>query len=179
MTIVARAAVVMMFGLLGCATAPKSRADQQALEQRADATLQEMMSRNPSLGEVLATTAGYAVFPEVGKGGVIVGGAFGRGVLYDHGRKTGFVKLEQASLGAQLGGQTFAELLVLRDPVDVQNIRAGRYTVGADASVVVLTAGAGASAQAARGTTVFVLPRGGLMVDVSIAGQRVMYEPAG
>ena len=179
MTMLERAAVVVALSVMGCATAPKSAEGRQSLAQRADVTLQEMRSRDPGLGEVLAQSAGYAVFPEIGKGGLIVGGAFGRGVLYEHGRMTGYVKVQQASLGAQLGGKTFAELLVLRSPADVAKLRAGDFSVGADASVVALTAGAATSGTLDRGTTVFVLMRGGAMVDVSISGQRIEFVPAG
>ena len=178
MTILARAATVVMFCLLGCATAPKTPAEEQALAVQAESTLREMRSREPALGKVLAQSAGYAVFPSVGKGGIIVGGAFGRGVLYQRGRRWASSSSRRRRW-ARCSAAEFAELLVLRDPVDVANIRAGRYSVGADASVVALTAGAAASAQAARGTTVFMMPHGGLMVDVSVAGQRTMLEKAG
>jgi lipid-binding SYLF domain-containing protein len=179
MTMLERAAVVVAAFTIGCATAPRSAEGRQSLAQRADVTLQEMRSRDPGLGVVLDKAAGYAVFPEVGKGGLIVGGAFGRGVLYERGRMTGYVKVQQASLGAQLGGKTFSELLVLRAPEDVAKLKAGKYSVGADASVVALTAGAAASAPLDRGTTVFLVMRGGAMVDVSISGQRIEFVPMG
>jgi len=167
---------VLMSTVLGCATAPKTAAERDSLERRAEATLAEMQSRNPELRDVVKSSASYAVFPEVGKGGVLVGGAFGRGVLYVNGVSAGIVKLEQASIGAQLGGQTFAELLVLRDQQDVDRLRAGTYELGANASATVLQAGAAASATASRGTSAYILPRGGLMVDLSVAGQRIEYS---
>jgi hypothetical protein len=68
---------------------------------------------------------------------------------------------------------------VLRDPVVVQDVKDGDYTLGADASVVVLTTGAAESANFARGVAAFVMPLGGAMVDVSIAGQRIQFTPAG
>lgn len=179
MTNLVRAAVVVVLGLIGCATAPKSPSGRSELVQQANGTLQEMMNRDPGVRDVLAQSAGYAVFPSVGKGGVIVGGAYGKGVLYQNGQVVGFVKLEQASLGATLGGQTFSELLALRNPNDVEKIKRGQYTVGADASVVALTTGAAASTQLGKNTAVFVLPRGGAMVDVSIAGQRINFVPMG
>src|SRR5262249_24584572 len=118
----------------------------------------------------------YAVFPSIGKGGVLVGGAFGRGILYENGRPTGFVSLQQASIGAQLGGPSFAELLVLHDLKDVDALKAGRFTAGANLGVVVLNASAATKTSFTPNTGVFVLPRGGLMVDISINGQRIKYQ---
>ena len=111
----------MLFGgvVSGCATAPRTVQQRQDLEARADATLQTMIGRDPGLRDVLDASYGYAVFPEIGKGGFIVGAAYGRGILYEHGQAVGTVELNQGSLGAQLGGQTLSELLVLRDQYDV------------------------------------------------------------
>ena len=160
----------------GCATAPSTRAERQSLRQNADATLGEMIAHNPALREVTRGAIAYAVFPSVGKGGMLVGGAYGRGILYEAGSPTGYVSLEQASLGAQLGGQSFSELLVLRRAADVDALKAGRYTVGADLGVVVLSAGAAVHATFDPNASVFVLSRGGLMVDISISGQQLKYQ---
>jgi lipid-binding SYLF domain-containing protein len=100
-------------------------------------------------------------------------------VLYQHGRSAGFVKLEQASIGAQIGAQTFAELLVLRDPVTVERLQRGEFALGADVGAVALTTGNLARAQFADGVRVFVLPRGGLMAELTLNGQRIEYQPHG
>ncbi|MDB4961995.1 MAG: hypothetical protein JWP01_1994 [Myxococcales bacterium] len=172
-----RAFVVIALCLAACGGTPKTAGERQSLEQSANATLQAMIQKDPGLRQVIANAAGYVVFPEVGKGGVIVGGAYGVGMLYERGRPVGSVKLQQASIGAQLGGQTFAELLVLHNPMDVAKIKAGDYELGADVSVVALTAGAAAQATASSGVTAFIMPRGGAMVDVSVNGQRLTFEP--
>lgn len=160
----------------GCATAPATNADRQNLRQSADATLNEMFTRNPDLQALARQAPAYAVFPSVGKGGVLVGGAYGKGILYEGGVPTGYVSLEQASLGAQLGGETFSELLLLRNPVDIDEVKSGHYSVGANAGVVVLSGEAAAHAAADSQATVFVLPRGGLMVDISISGQQLKFQ---
>lgn len=160
----------------GCATAPSTRAEKQSLQTSARATLDEMIARNPAIQDTLHNAPAYAVFPSIGKGGVLVGGAFGQGILYENGVPTGFVSVQQASIGAQLGGQTFAELLVLRTPEQVADVRAGRFTAGAHLGVVVLTAGASTGTNFNPNASVFVMPRGGLMVDVSVNGQRIKYQ---
>jgi lipid-binding SYLF domain-containing protein len=90
---------------------------------------------------------------------------------------TGYVELRQGSVGPQLGGQTYSELLVLRDPYDIDRLKAGAFDIGASATAVVLTTGAAANAALSTGATVFVLPRGGLMAGVSISGQQIAYRP--
>lgn len=160
----------------GCATAPATRSERDSLRQSADATLGEMIARNPALREVTRGALAYAVFPSVGKGGMVVGGAYGQGILYEAGSPTGYVSLEQASLGAQLGGQSFSELLVLRRAPDVDALKAGNFTVGGDLGVVVLSAGQAAHATFDPNASVFVLSRGGLMVDISISGQQLKYQ---
>jgi lipid-binding SYLF domain-containing protein len=160
----------------GCATAPPTKAEKQSLRESADVTLGEMFARNPDLRTVTRDASAYAVFPSIGKGGALVGGAYGQGILYEGGVATGYVSLEQASIGAQLGGQTFAELLVLRNPADIDAVKSGRFTVGADAGVIVLTTGASQHATFDPSASVFVLPRGGLMVDLSISGQQLKYQ---
>jgi lipid-binding SYLF domain-containing protein len=168
---------MLVLSVAACGGAPKTATGRLNLEESALATLSEMEARDPSLRGVLMDAYAYVVMPSVGKGGVIVGGAFGRGILYEQGRATGYVELAQASIGAQLGGQTFAELIVLRDASEVREIKAGTFDLGADASVVALTVGSASSASLDQGTSVFVMPRGGLMVDLSVSGQKLDYRP--
>lgn len=175
--------VLGMAGMAGmltsCATAPKTSQDQSNLQMRADQTLRTMMQRDPGLGALLQRSAGYAVFPEIGKGGLVVGGAFGRGVLYQGGRQVGFTSLSAASVGAQAGGQSFSELIVFQNPWDVARVKTGKFQLTADASAVALTAGAAAGTVFRNGIAVFVVPRGGAMAELSIGGQRLDFQPLG
>lgn len=167
------------FCLTGCATAPDTPAEQQNLEQRARATLDTMTARDPGLNQLLDDAVGYAVFPEIGKGGALVGGAYGKGVVFEGKNAVGYLELSQASIGAQLGGQTFAELIIFRDRQALTRLKTDNFDVGAGMSAVALTTGAAAAAQFEGGVAVFVMPRGGLMVDVSVSGQKIEYEPQG
>ncbi len=161
----------------GCATAPATRAEKESLQTSARATLDEMIARNPAIQDIIRNAPGYAVFPSIGKGGVLVGGAHGQGILYEHGVPTGYVAVEQASIGAQLGGQTFAQLLVLHTPQQIADVKAGRFTAGANLGVVVLSQSANTQTNFNPNASLFVMPRGGLMVDVSVSGQRIKYQP--
>jgi lipid-binding SYLF domain-containing protein len=173
------AAAAPVAPVVGCATAPKTAPEQSSLEARAQATVSEMQNRSAELGNTLSQAAGYAVFPDIGKAGAGVGGGFGRGVLFQNGQPAGFVKLEQASLGAQFGAETFAELLVLPTPQMVDQLKRGELTLGADAGAIALTAGVVAHAQLTNGMHAFLLPRGGAMAELTISGQRVEFAPNG
>lgn len=161
-----------------CATKRPSAQSEANLKTQSTTALNQMIQQDPGLQPLLANSAGYAVFPSVGAGGALVaGGAFGRGILYENGMPTGYVEIKQGSVGPQLGGQTYAELIVLRDQEAIENLKAGSFRLGANASVVVLKAGAAAQARWAHGTTVFIAPHGGLMAGISVSGQTVGFRP--
>ena len=160
--------------------APSSPQAQASLEDQAGAALGDMFTRAPELHSLLNASAGYAVFPNVGAAGAFVaGGAYGKGVLYENGHPVGFVSLSQGSIGPQLGGQTFSELVVLRTPYDVEHLKAGNFKLGAEASAVILNAGAAAAGSIASGRTIFVYPKGGLMASLSLSGQQINFQPRG
>jgi lipid-binding SYLF domain-containing protein len=166
--------------VIGCGGAtPSSQSDRSALQSQAQSTLQSMMSKDSTLRPTLDRSAGYAVLPNIGKGGLIVGGAHGRGVLYQNHQPIGYVELSQASVGAQAGAQSFAELVVFQNPADLQRMKNNAYTIGGNVSAVVLNAGAGASTQFQNGVAVFVEPHGGVMAEVSISGQRLKFAEGG
>jgi lipid-binding SYLF domain-containing protein len=173
------AVLLAAIAVAGCATAPpKTEAKRSALQDQAEATLRSMEAKDPTLAPTVSAAYGYAVFPTVTQGGAIVGGATGRGVAYQQGRMVGYVELNQASLGAQLGGRTFSELLVFNDPSAFSNLQSGNFAFGADASADAVTAGAAASARFEKGVAAFVMPQGGLMANLSLNGQKLSYTPA-
>jgi lipid-binding SYLF domain-containing protein len=128
---------------------------------------------------MLRSAAAYVVFPDIAKGGFVAGGAYGRGILYERGQHAGFVELNQASVGAQVGAQSFAELIVFADPVDVAKLKQGAYSMSANASAVMLSEGAAASAQFKDGVAVFVVPDRGVMAELTISGQKLNYSSQG
>ena len=173
-----KTAILACLAAAACSSGqPKSPQQAQNLESRANATVGEMTTQDPSLQNVLQTSAGYAVFPSIGKGGMIVGGAHGQGVLMENGQTTGFLTLNQASIGAQLGGESFAEILVIKDPEALQKLKNGNLQVSANVSATALSAGAAATAEFNDGMAAFVETRGGLMADISVQGQKIDYRP--
>jgi len=167
---------IIAASLVGCATAPTSRADREALEGEATSSLQQMRAEDPGLAELLRRGYGYAIFPKVTKGGLGVGGAYGRGMVYEKGRHVGYSDLSQASVGLQAGGQTFSELLVFETKDAMDRFKAGQFNFAADASAVVMESGAATNATFVDGVAVVVRPIGGAMVEAALGGQKFAYQ---
>ncbi len=160
------------------------------------ATIDEYKN-NPTAGPFFETAVGYAVLPNVGKGGVGLGAAHGKGQVYKDGKVTGFVTMNQISFGLQLGGQAYSQVIFFEDQRAYDDFISGNFEFDAQASAVAITA----SAQAATGTTgnsasagpggstgqqadtgyykgmkVFVIGKGGLMYQAAIAGQKYKFK---
>jgi lipid-binding SYLF domain-containing protein len=133
--------------------------------------------KDPGIQKFFDQSAGYAVFPGVGKGGLIVGGAFGRGLVIVNEQVDGYTSLSQASIGLQLGGQKYAQFIFFKDNTALGHFKRGNFEMGAEASAVAITAGASADAAYDSGVAVFTNIAGGLMFEGSISGQRFSYEP--
>src|SRR5450432_4127231 len=168
-------ALAMM--LMGCETAPQSDAGKSNLADDSSAALNRMKANDPSLNDFLSTSYAYAVFPDVGKGGLIAGGAYGRGVVYEQGRMIGYADLTQATVGAQVGGQTYSELITFEHQGDLNRFTSGKLKFSANASAVALKSGAGAAARYSDGVAIFIHAQGGLMAEASIGGQEFKYQP--
>jgi lipid-binding SYLF domain-containing protein len=173
------AAVAMLVLVTGCSSgpAPKSSEAQRSLMAEADATVAAMTAKDPSLRSLLDRVPGYAVFPNVGKGGLVVGGAYGRGVVYQNGRPIGYAELKQASVGAQIGGASYGEILVFENEAALNRFKAGDFDLGAEISAVAISAGAAGAAQFEDGYAVFQMPKGGLMAAAAVNGQKFNFEP--
>jgi lipid-binding SYLF domain-containing protein len=166
--------LTMVVGLLGgCATAPASRPERETLRTESVTALQRMSAEDPGVSALVTRGAGYALFPTITKGGLVVGGARGQGVLYERGRHTAYCDLTQATVGAQVGAQSFSELLVFESPAALDRFQAGQLTFAADASAVALQRGvATADLPFVDGVAVVVSPISGAMVEAAIGGQQ-------
>jgi lipid-binding SYLF domain-containing protein len=160
--------------LFGCAHAPSTVEAKANLLQRSQTTIATMVARDPSLREVLEQSAGYVVFPRVVEAGLGVGGAGGRGLLYVHGHPVGFATLNGVSAGAVVGGQSYAEIIVVRDPWTLARLKAGAFHFGGSASAIIVKSGlAGATLFGPSGVAVFVEPQAGAMINLSLSGLRI------
>jgi lipid-binding SYLF domain-containing protein len=169
--------LIVVAGLLGsCATAPASREDKAALVAEATSRWQQMRTEDPTLEALLKRGYGYALFPDVGKGGLVVGGAYGRGVVYERGQHIGYSDLTQGSVGLQAGAQSFSEILVFENKTALDRFKAGQFGLAADASAVVLKSGVATNANFVDAVAVVVQPIGGVMVEAAIGGQQFTYQ---
>ena len=134
----------------------KEDAAYEELHEESEATLDRLASRDPGLRQLLEHAHGYAVFPSVGKATAVLGGAFGKGEVFEKGKMVGYAGLAQLTLGVQLGGQTFSEVIAFQDKAALDRFKAGRWAFAANASAVLVKAGAAASSNYERGAAVFV-----------------------
>lgn len=173
------AAVALLAMLvIGCRTAPKTEVARQDLESDAQNALSRMLAEDKSLQRVIDNGRGYAIFPNAGKGAFVVGGGYGRGAVYQQGRQIGFADLTQLSVGPQVGGQAFSQLIVFLTEDALDRFKNNRFAFSANASAVIVKAGAGATATSQDGAVVFIMPKAGAMAELSISGQRYTYTSA-
>lgn len=160
----------------GCSTAPKTQSGKSEIGNDAAAALSRAKRVDPVLSEVIQDAKGCAVFPSVGKGGIGFGGAYGKGVLYVDGSMVGYCDLSQATVGYQLGGQSYTEIICFETSSAVENFKQGNFALDAQASAVALKAGVGLSAPYRNGVAVYTLDESGLMYEASIGGQKFSYQ---
>ena len=122
-------------------------------------------------------SAGYVLFPNVGKGGFIIGGASGNGVVYEQGATVGMANLKKLNVGFQAGGQAIIEVIFFETKVDLKRFMEGKFEFAAEASAVALKSGLAVNAKYKDGVAVFALPKAGLMADASVGGQKFGYKP--
>lgn len=169
--------VLVMAFVAACATAPRSPDDRSELRRDAESALDSARSEHPGFDSILQRAAGYAVFPEVGKGGAGAGGAYGRGIVYQDGMPIGYTDLTEASFGAQLGGQTYTQILVFETDRALDRFRQGNYELSAQATAVALKSGTSANARFRDGVAVYTMGESGLMAEASVGGQKFSYQP--
>ncbi len=170
------AGMIVLLALSACSTAPSSVAGKADIESDAAVALAKAKKADTTLIKVFDSAAGYAVFPSVGKGAIGVGGAYGKGVLYERGVAVGYCDLSQASIGLQLGGQAYTEIIAFETKAAVKTFKEGKFRFDAQASAVALKSGAGANAKYTNGVAVFTMDEAGLMYEASIGGQKFSYQ---
>ena len=169
-------ACVAAIALVGCAGTPDSAAEADELDKNCEAAKAAFLKQDPGLKKRMAEAAGYALFPTVGKGGIGVGGAHGAGQVYKGGSVIGYTTLSQVTVGLQLGGQAYSELILFKDKEALDRFTGGNFEFSAQASAVAATAGASADADYSGGVMVFTLAKGGLMYEASVGGQKFDYK---
>lgn len=142
-----------------------------------NAAIARFKARDPSLQQFFGKAYGYAIYPSVGKGGFWIGGAYGDGEVYEQGRLVGVTSIIQVTVGPQIGGQAYSELIFFRDRNALSSFKAGSFTFNAQVSAVAATAGAAKNVSWSNGVAVFTLAEGGLMAEATIGGQKFSFTP--
>jgi len=119
---------------------------------------------------------GYAVFPNIGKAGIGIGGARGKGEVFEKDEVIGSTSVTQLSIGLQLGGQAFSQIIFFKDKKDLERFTQGNFEFGASASAALITEGANAAADYSDGVAVLTFSKGGLMYEASIGGQKFSFQ---
>ena len=120
--------------------------------------------------------AGYAVFPNIAKAGLGIGGARGNGEVFEDGKVIGSTTVTQLSFGFQLGGQAFSQIIFFQNKRDIDRFTDGNFEFGASASAALITEGANASVDYTNGVAVMTFSKGGLMYEASIGGQKFTFK---
>jgi len=146
-------------------------------EKEAQEAIAEFNKADPGMKIFFEKAYGYAVFPTVGKGAIVVGGAHGSGIVYEKGKAIGKTTLSQGTIGLQVGGQAYREIIFFENKATIDNFKAGNLELSAQVSAVAVKAGASADAAYKDGVAVFTMAKGGLILEASIGGQKFSYEP--
>jgi len=144
--------------------------------KEAEQAISEFKKADTKLDAFFKKSHGYAVFPSVGKGAVLVGGAHGKGTVFEQGKPVGSTSLTQVTIGAQLGGQAYREIVFFKDKATLDTFKAGNYEFSAQASAVAVKEGASSDADFDKGVAVFTMAKGGAMLEASIGGQKFSYD---
>jgi lipid-binding SYLF domain-containing protein len=146
------------------------------LEKNANEALDKMLEKTPKLETFKNKAYGFVVFPKITKAGIGIGGAAGKGIVYQDNNIVGSSKLKQASIGLQLGGQQYSEVIFFENKEAFEHFTNGNLKFDAQASAVALTEGASIDVAYKNGVAVFTQTKGGLMYEASIGGQHFTFK---
>lgn len=165
--LVAAAAVAAPRDTSGSAQPKKETREAIELFKKAD----------PQIAAFFTNAYGYAVFPSVAKGAMGIGAARGSGEVFRQGRLIGSATLMQVTIGFQLGGQEYAELIFFENEAALNKFTGNQFAMSAQASAVAAAEGASANAKYQQGVLVFTIAKGGLMFEASVGGQKFKFTP--
>ncbi len=171
-----RALSILAVFFIAVAAFAQSDKDKKVMKD-AEKAKEKLSKMGSGLDTFFENSAGYVIFPNVGKGGFIVGGASGNGVVYENGVPVGMADLKKLNVGLQAGGQAITEVIFFETPTDLNRFKDGDFEFSAEASAVAIKSGISVNAKYKDGVAVFAMPKAGLMADASVGGQKFGYTP--
>ncbi|QLE02834.1 lipid-binding SYLF domain-containing protein [Galbibacter sp. BG1] len=149
----------------------------QKIMSDAENAKQLLQKSDKGLEKFFESASGYVIFPNVGEGAFIVGGASGNGVLYENGAPVGMASLKKVDIGLQAGGQEIVEIIFFETEEALNEFKQEEIKFSAEASAIAVKEGAAKNANYNDGMIIFTKPKKGLMADLSIGGQKFKYTP--
>jgi lipid-binding SYLF domain-containing protein len=157
-------------------TAQSAGYDPQDLD-KAGETMLAFMEKDPKFETYFEDAYAYIVFPSIGKGGYVIGGARGSGTVYEAATPIGKASLTQVTLGFQFGGQAYSQVIFFETEADFERFTQNKLEFAAEASAVAIKAGAGASLNYRDGVAVFTKSKAGFMYQAALGGQKLKFKP--
>jgi len=157
------------------ATAQKASRDQMIITDSENAR-KEFVKKDKWMEPLFSNSWGYVIFPNVGKGGLGVGGASGNGAVYEKGSLVGMASLKQITIGLQAGGQAYREVIFFENSAAMEKFRNGQLKLSAEVSAIAVDKGAAANVKFTDGMIVFVQQKAGLMYELSVGGQSFSFR---
>lgn len=139
-------------------------------------TIEAFEFKDPSIKQRFESAHGYAVFPTIGKAGLIVGGAGGDGQVFERGKLIGTASVTQLTVGLQAGVQEFSEVVFFQNKAALDRFKNDKFEFAANASAVVAKSGASASSDYRNGVVVFTLAKEGVMLEAAVGGQKFKFK---
>lgn len=154
-----------------------SAAEESDLDNRVKEAIQLFTKSDSKIQKLFDSAYGYAVFPSITKGAIGIGGAGGRGEVFEKGKRIGYARMTQITIGAQLGGQEYAEVVFFDSKEPLGDFKSSDWAMSAQVSAVAAAEGASANAKYQYGVLVFTMAKGGFMFEASVGGQRFKFTP--
>jgi lipid-binding SYLF domain-containing protein len=173
------ATTLLAFGLLAAClpVGADQAAEEKKLQEDTKVAIEQFKKVDSSLGKLFQSAAGYVVFPNVGKGGFVLGGAHGNGLVYEKEKLVGRASLTQVTVGAQVGGQEFSELIFFETKEALKQFKESKLEMSAQVGAVAAAEGVSENAKYTDGVMVFTKAKAGLMAEASVGGQKFKFEP--
>ena len=167
--------ITLLCAVVWSTTSIAQESDKMDLMADAEKAKDMLLERNKGVQEYFDNATAYVIFPNVGKGGIVIGGASGNGILYENGEARGLADLKKATVGVKAGGQALVEVLFFETESALEDFKDGTFELSASASAVAVESGASINANYDQGVAVVTMPKAGLMADVSVGGQKFAY----
>lgn len=168
--------LLYFFLLISAGVFSQTAAKNQSIINDCKLAKSEFIKADKLMSSLFNNAYAYVIFPNVGKGGLGVGGAFGNGAVFQRGKVIGTAKLSQVTVGIQAGGQSYREVIFFESAKDLSRFKENKIEFSAQASAVAATEGASGNAKYKDGVMIFSQTKGGLMYEASLGGQTFKFR---